>query len=319
MKTSNVRLGDLFDIYKGKRLTKEDMTEGETNYIGAISENNGVREKIGQEPLFQPNCITINYNGSVGEAFYQVEPFWPSDDVNVLYLKNHALTENIAMYIITLIKKNKYRFSYGRKWTLEKMVDSDIPIPVKDDGSIDWDYIDNFINGLKNKHISTSIKKHNVDLDISKFKEFQISTIFNVKKPKNTVFSDVKEGGDTNYISRTSLNNGCQAKIVGDGLKKYDGNCISIGGESASVFYQDKPFISGNNMTLLYNDNMNKYVGMFIVTIMNLEKYRYSYGRAFNKEHVENTILRLPACADGEPDWAFMEDFIKKFSYSDRI
>lgn len=24
---------------------------------------------------FEPNCITVNYNGSVGEAFYQKDPF----------------------------------------------------------------------------------------------------------------------------------------------------------------------------------------------------------------------------------------------------
>ena len=30
------RLGDLFDIKKGKRLTSEDQTEGSTPYIGAI-------------------------------------------------------------------------------------------------------------------------------------------------------------------------------------------------------------------------------------------------------------------------------------------
>jgi len=35
----------LFDFKKGKRLTKEDMYEGNTIFLGAISENNGVRQK----------------------------------------------------------------------------------------------------------------------------------------------------------------------------------------------------------------------------------------------------------------------------------
>ena len=42
------RLGDIFEIHKGKRLTAEDQTEGNTIYIGAIDDNNGVTAYIGQ-------------------------------------------------------------------------------------------------------------------------------------------------------------------------------------------------------------------------------------------------------------------------------
>jgi len=141
-------LGHLFTLKKGKRLTKEDMNAGTTNYIGAISDNNGVRQKIGSEPLHFPNCITVNYNGSVGEAFYQAEPFWASDDVNVLYSKNWRLNKYIAMFIITAIKANRYRFSYGRKWTLEKMKESIIKLPAKEDGAPDWSCMERYIMSL---------------------------------------------------------------------------------------------------------------------------------------------------------------------------
>ena len=81
------RLGDLFVIKKGKRLTSEDQTEGTTPYIGAIDSNNGVANRIGQAPIHSGNTISLSYNGSVGEAFYQPVPFWATDDVNVLYFK----------------------------------------------------------------------------------------------------------------------------------------------------------------------------------------------------------------------------------------
>ena len=141
-------LGELFRFHKGKRLTKEDMTEGTVNFIGAISENNGVRQFIDVEPMFEPNCITVNYNGSVGEAFYQFEPFWASDDVNVLYADGWELNKHIAMFIITVIKANRYKFSYGRKWTLEKMKESAIKLPKSHDGSPDWSYMENYIKAL---------------------------------------------------------------------------------------------------------------------------------------------------------------------------
>jgi len=147
-KWGEYKLGDLFKISKGKRLTKDDMTEGKTNFIGAINENNGVRQSIDIKPMFTSNCITVNYNGSVGEAFYQNKPFWASDDVNVLFADGWELNSYIAMFIITIIKADRYRFSYGRKWTLDKMRESIIKLPKSDDNP-DWSFMENYIKSLK--------------------------------------------------------------------------------------------------------------------------------------------------------------------------
>lgn len=143
------KLSELFNFEKGKRLTKNDMIPGNVNFLGAISENNGIREKIETDFCWKPNCITVNYNGSVGEAFYQDKPFWASDDVNVLYAKEWWLMNKYnALFIITVIKANKYRFSYGRKWTLEKMKESIIKLPCKKDGTPDFDFMEKYIKLL---------------------------------------------------------------------------------------------------------------------------------------------------------------------------
>ena len=147
----NYRLDALFDFKKGTRLTKEDMEDGDVNYLGAIDSNNGIRQKIvcKVKDQYEPNCITVNYNGSVGEAFYQIEPFWASDDVNVLYAKPWwLLNKFIAMFIITVIKANKYKFDYGRKWTLKKMKESTILLPATNDGKPDFIYMENYIKTL---------------------------------------------------------------------------------------------------------------------------------------------------------------------------
>lgn len=125
-------LGRIFEIKKGKRLTKENIIPGDLNFLGAIQGRNGVREKINAEPLFQGNCISVNYNGcGVGEAYYQKEPFWASDDVNVLFLRGHEMNETLAMFLITIIRNEKYRFSYGRKWNKEQMEKTFIKLPAK--------------------------------------------------------------------------------------------------------------------------------------------------------------------------------------------
>ncbi len=142
-------MDSLFRFVKGKRLTKTDMIPGDLNYLGAINENNGIREKIEADYSWEPNCITVNYNGSVGEAFYQSKPFWASDDVNVLYAKDFwKMNKYIAMFLITVIKENKYRFGYGRKWTMEKMKDTVIKLPSREDGVPDFTYMEKYIKSL---------------------------------------------------------------------------------------------------------------------------------------------------------------------------
>jgi hypothetical protein len=144
---SPFRLDELFVLKKGKRLTKTNSTVGITPFIGAIDNNNGYRQFIGQKPNHDGNTITVNYNGSVAEAFYQPKPYWASDDVNVLYPK-FKMNQYSGLFISTVIKQEKYRFNYGRKWHLERMKLSEIKLPVDKDNKPDYDFMEKFIKTL---------------------------------------------------------------------------------------------------------------------------------------------------------------------------
>ena len=143
-------MGDFFEVKKGKRLTSENQTEGGTPYIGAIDSNNGVANYIGQNAIHDGNTISLSYNGSVGEAFYQEKPFWATDDVNVLYFKHPGIVfdKYIALFICTVLRQEKYRYSYGRKWTLENMKSTTIKLPVDIYGNPNWNFMRNYIKSL---------------------------------------------------------------------------------------------------------------------------------------------------------------------------
>lgn len=158
-------LSKLFDIRKGKRLTSADQEEGNNNYVGAIDSNNGIANHIGQAPIHAANTISLSYNGSVGEAFYQSEPYWATDDVNALYSRYECFNKQIGLFIATVIRQEKYKFSYGRKWTLENMNSTDIKLPIQRDNNgnpiiddnhtysekgyiPDWQFMEDYINSL---------------------------------------------------------------------------------------------------------------------------------------------------------------------------
>ena len=139
------QISELFNVQKGKRLTKADMKDGKIRFIGASAINNGITAYISNDEHLHPqNTITLSYNGSIGEAFYQDEIFWASDDVNVLYPK-FEMNREMAFFIIPLLKTAGKRYAFIDKWKKEDMEKSKIPLPVDKDGNPDYKYMENHI------------------------------------------------------------------------------------------------------------------------------------------------------------------------------
>jgi hypothetical protein len=139
----------LFDIQKGKRLVvSKNPTKGNCPYVSAVDKNNGISNYLDIEPNHKGNLITVNYDGSVGEAFYQANPFWASDSVNILY-PLFELNPFIAMFLLAMIKKEKYRFNYSRKWNWERMIETSIFLPVDSNGKPDWEFMQTYVKTLQ--------------------------------------------------------------------------------------------------------------------------------------------------------------------------
>lgn len=144
-------VGELFDVVKGKRLTKAEMKPGNIRFIGSSASNNGCTAMIGNDKnQHSGNTITVCYNGSVGETFYQNQPFVASDDVNVLYPK-FAMNQQIALFIAPLIKSASSRYDYIDKWKKEAMEADKILLPVDQNGVPDWTYMEEYMKMVQGK------------------------------------------------------------------------------------------------------------------------------------------------------------------------
>lgn len=165
------RYDEIFEIKKGYYNKKPPTSakEGSVPFIGATEYNNGVTAYIAHdnlrkfskdgsinpnEPLdrkiFPSECITVSNNGSVGEAFYQPAPFTCTHDVNPLYLKDKQvrLSPELGLFLATVIRADKYRWGFGRKWRPIRMPDSLISLPVTPEGLPDWSYMEGYIKSL---------------------------------------------------------------------------------------------------------------------------------------------------------------------------
>ena len=330
------QLQKLFDIKKGKRLTSEDQEEGANIYIGAIDSNNGVANYIGQNPIHQGNTISLSYNGSVGEAFYQPEPYWATDDVNALYPRFKGFNNYIGLFMVAVIRQEKYRFSYGRKWTLENMKVTEICLPIKhnDNGSCyidntkqyseygyvpDWKFMEDYIKSLHYKRLTTKITNlQRTSLETFKWKEILLSKYFDIF-PGIYHYPEEYEEGETPYYSASNENNGVGSYI--DLEPDFDGNCIVAGKIGCTAYYAPKPFCATSDVNVFKpRFNMSSYVALFLVSIINYnENYKWAYGRQCRVGNSKKIVVKLPVDDNGEPDWQFMEDYIKLLPYSDRL
>jgi hypothetical protein len=149
IKLHSFLFSQLFKVRKGKRIVvSKTAQEGKCPFVSAISKNNGVSNYFDLEPNAKGNTITVCYTGTyIGEAYYQPCDYWGTDNVNILEPR-FDLNPYIAMFLITLIKKESFRFNYGRTWNKGRMEKSLLKLPITEDDKPDWKFIEVFIKSL---------------------------------------------------------------------------------------------------------------------------------------------------------------------------
>ena len=279
-------IGKLFTVVKGTRLTKANMRDGSINFIGASAINNGITAHISNNEHIHPkNTITITYNGSVGEAFYQDTPFWASDDVNVLY-PVFTLNRYIALFIIPILKQAGKRYAFVDKWKKEDMERDCILLPVDENHQPDFSYMESY---MKNQEIavSASLTKlqsakyclRSKNVDVEKWKTYKIKDIFpEIVKPMVYHTREVKESlGGIPYVIRSKFNNGIKYNVKRPLGKVNPARVISFGAENTTFFYQKKEWISGRDMYYIDTRNIDEYACLFITSCLQPIAQKYSY------------------------------------------
>jgi len=177
-----------------------------------------------------------------------------------------------------------------------------------------------FYNDLKTNISTKSKENKTVLLDIHKWKKFKIDDIFEVKGSKTTPKRKLQEIGKGKYpyITTSSVNNGVEKFYD---YYTEDGNILVIDSAVKGVCsYQAQKFTASDHVEkLVPRFEINPYIAMFLVSVINLEQYRYSYGRKFNQTRIKETEMLLPVDKNNNPNYKYMEKFIKSLQYSDSI
>ena len=180
------------------------------------------------------------------------------------------------------------------------------------------------------RHQDSTLKNNSSLLDTNNWKYFKLAGengIFEIEGCKCKNASDLLEDGyDIEYIGAKKLDGGFMQLVKYSPELVTEGNCIIFicdgQGSVGYTNYIDHDFIGSTTLSVGRNKNLNKYNALFIVTILDKERYRYSFGRKY-KTNLTKINIKLPAhetkAGKYEPDWKFMEDYIRSLNYGNKI
>lgn len=319
-------------------------------YITRTEYNNGCKSfvrKTSSLAIEKGNAIIIGDTTST--CFYQYSDFVTGE--HIVVLRNNAwMNKETGLFIQTILKKEKFRYSYGRAFTQEKIKETIIKLPIlmnidgvpqldanklySEEGyTPDFEFMVKYIRNLNNKPISTVSKEvANIEID-AQWKEFSINVVFDMLNGKCITKEEIEENpGDFNAIQSGEENNGIMGKIdrdycVGMGYTLTDAPCLTVArsGSAGYVSYQQYGCVVGDSAKILLLKNKGKrnpYVYLFLKTILMANKYKYTYGRKVTETKYLNEKIKLPSIIVNDepvPDWDYMEKYIKSLPYGDRI
>ena len=317
------KLKNIFDIQYGNQFdfSKMDVSENDngTNFISRSSQNNGFVAKVERykdvEP-FEAGLITVTMGGSyLLASFVQSAPFYTAQNIKVLRPKKNLTIEEKLFYC-SAIEHNRFRYhSHSRE---ANTTFDDIFVPSLDE-------LPKYVQ--KKQNYDMFLQKPFLDkkpeINVNNWKWFKIADIFLLEKCKCSNATELlEEGNDIAYIGAKKKENGFMKNVLLVPTLVTKGNCIIfIGDGQGSVgycTYQPIDFIGSTTLTAGYSLFLNQYNALFLVAILDMERYRYSFGRKYGYKVVKETKIKLPA-KNGQPDFEFMENYIKSLPYSKSI
>ncbi len=255
---------------------------------------------------------------SAGRADYDNQ--W--EGIKETWLKRYRNKEEVFSH--SIMKE----VSYDSEWCSEAYLETDYSDLCADDfsktikDSIIFKFKSGLIEEVSCQYLQNS--KRDMLLDVGKWEPFYLKKLFKIDGTKSFTKKQIKDYGEGEYpyVVTSSENNGVQGFY---NHSTEEGNVLTI--DSATVgscFYQPLNFTASDHVEkLMPLFEMNAFIAMFIQTVINLEKFRYGYGRKFAQMRIEKTKIKLPAKKGEngklEPDWQFMEDYIKSLPYSSNL
>lgn len=150
---------DIFDVVqRGKRLKTADHLAGEIPYVSSSSLNNGVDDFVSNDNGVRrfSNCLSLANSGSVGSSFYEPFEFVASD--HITHLKNKGFNKYHYLFLATMTSRLSQKYNFNREINDKRIAREIIFLPITDNGTPDYTYMEKYSKNLLREKIQRYIK-----------------------------------------------------------------------------------------------------------------------------------------------------------------
>ena len=301
--------------------------------------------------LIPSGTITVDM---FGNSFYRGYDYYCVSHGRVIILSPKAVINYYTgMFIAVAIHTvTSDKYSFARMCSLSNLPNETIKLPTQN-GKIDYEYMENYVKSLNidvadipDYFLNEGYNKDcwylaNIDVNVFESNYSKSKTTSTIRltdkcwsyfRLGDKKYFEIVRGeseyiknlniGDFPYISTTNENNGISTYVS---ISNRKGNLITLAydGSIGACFYQPKPFFASEKIVTidLVQHELNIYIAMFLIPIIQLESQMYSYGgRKWTVDkQMKNTTIKLPVDNEGNPDYKFMEDYIKSLPFSCKL
>lgn len=323
-KTGKLTGSGLFGIYNSVAYHKKDIEETDDsnpnglNYITRSKFNNGLKCKVVNNRDYKINPSgTISFGAENADFFYQTEEYITGN--KMYYIDTTNLSETACYFLKSVLEATftaNYSFSDGMIPT--RIYDEKIKLPIGFAGEPDWKYIEDYMRTIEVKvvdkisKLKTAIDIENKKIDISEWKQYTITQLFDVLKGRSKISNvDLDENGIIPVYSSTSENNGVFGYTMITAAYKVSKEIpfyLIFGDHTKSMFIANKDFNTMDNVKVLIPHLFNEYVTRFITTRWFASFPNVGYSRHWSL--AQKSKFYLPT-KDDKPDWDYMEQYMK--------
>lgn len=301
---------------------------GFTPRITCSATNNAFENSYKNDPTETGGVLTID-SATVGFVSFQEADFIATDHVEKLSLKNgKRINKYLGAFIIRAISSaTKGKYGYGYKFSQKRITKQNILLPVNRDNKPDFEFMEAFmkkkeqekLNDFEN-FISTKINKLKKSKKVEKLEdkewgEFFIADVTDILSGRD-IYASARIKGITPYISSTANNNGI-GDFVGNENPTLESGCLSVNrnGSVGYSFYHSYPALFSNDCRKLRLKKPSKHIGIFISQQITRQKGKYGYGYKMGTARLKRQKIMLPINDQNEPDYVFMENYMKQLEY----
>lgn len=329
IKWGRYELSSLFKITSTKSSIDRNKLNGilgKWPYITRTDLGNGMDSFIAEQPDYyrdEGNVITIGLDTQT--VFYQPTSFYTGQNIQVL--RSEHLNKYIALYIVPLIKKQMEKFNWGGNGaTLGRLKKVSLLLPLKDAITPDYKFMEDYMRQVEkrlltryNNYLHTKVQSNlNVgEMKDCKWKEFEVKTVFPQIIRGRRLKTDDHILGSMPYVSSSAMDNGVDDFVSNNQGVRIFNNCLTIAnsGSVGATFYHPYHFVASDHVTSLSNSNFNKYIYLFGGNIASRLSEKYSFNREIKDSRLQREKMMLPVNDSGEPDYEYMEEYMRKIEY----